>query len=338
MPSGPLTERDIYRAIEAAGPNGRPSFAGRDLAGVSLAGHWLRRADFLGADLRGADLHGARLDGCDFTGARLDHANLVGASLRNAWFKAASLAGADLHDADLTGAFLGRADLATAKLRGAWFGCVELSGTELPDNWRQITRIHYAADRPYDRHDIVAAVRRDLADDDPDAALVTLARMLEVPVDAAREILEVLRTTPELAALTELLSHDLPPEIHAQVLRLTTPPSLAEIGPELARLAREPLATCRSLGLLRTMSRVVRCGGLEAVVLFRDLTGLGLQSLKTLAAFAVEQAGIFQETLRLADHGDLAGAAALLTLETHELAFDHAVRTLWCLREALQAR
>ncbi|HEY0137366.1 MAG TPA: pentapeptide repeat-containing protein [Nannocystis sp.] len=328
-----LTRDDVHRAVGSASDRG--SFAGQDLTGIDLSTHVMRQADFSRASLRNADLHGARLDGCDFSSARLDHADLAGASLRNAWFKAASLVDADLRDADLTGAFLGQADLGTAKLRGAWFGGVELSGTELPANWRHITRVQHVPDRPYDRADIIAAVRRDLADDDPEAALITLVRMLETrDVDA---LLELLRATPDLTTLPELRAYELPAKLHARICELTTPP-LDETAAELARLARHPLATCQTNGLRWTMTQVIRNGGVAPVVLLRQITGLPLHRAKSLAGFASEQPEATQQTLGLAETGDLSSAAALLTFESHDLDFDLAVRTLWCLRESLRPR
>lgn len=329
-----LTRDEFHRELERADPE-RPCFAGRDLAGIDLAGHWLGRIDLAGADLRGADLHESRLHGADLSRADLRDANLRNASLRHAWFKGADLAGADLRDADLSHAMLAQADLTTARLRGAWLDGVELSGTMLPDNWQRITRIHRAPAAPFTRPDVVAAVRRDLADADRPAALQTLQDSLEISAaDAELALARLLaRNTDSLA---DLRDDDLPPTLDAAIAWRTTAPGREETVARLTSLAGADLATCRDRGLRWIFEQALpRRPTMEAFMLLRHL-GLALSTAKALMDQVARQTDLVLEVCALVDDGALGPAADRLASALWGLEFDTAVRTLWGLRDGLR--
>jgi uncharacterized protein YjbI with pentapeptide repeats len=84
------------------------------MAGASLAGANLHRADLVGVELARADLRGVDLALANLERASLRGANLAGATLAGANLTGADLAGADLRGANLTGAQLGRADFRGA--------------------------------------------------------------------------------------------------------------------------------------------------------------------------------------------------------------------------------
>jgi uncharacterized protein YjbI with pentapeptide repeats len=107
-----------------------------DLAGASLIGAFLFRADLAGANLEradftGADLTGAVLAGADLTGAILAHANLFGADLATAVFNDADLSGVSLYGDHLSGTDLSGAILVGASLHGAGFADVSFFAANL---------------------------------------------------------------------------------------------------------------------------------------------------------------------------------------------------------------
>jgi hypothetical protein len=85
-----------------------------DLAGASLEGVRLNRAD-----LRGADFSGASLTFACFKSADLREANFGDAALEAVDFGGANLEGASLRNANLHGANLQGANLRNARLEGA---------------------------------------------------------------------------------------------------------------------------------------------------------------------------------------------------------------------------
>ncbi len=110
-----------------------PVFAGADLSGAQIFGHF-GRGDWRGVNLSGANFTGAGvrflassfvdLSGCQLAGANLARADLRQVRLRFVDFSGANLAGAnlaqsDLSHANLEGADLSGADLTDADLDGA---------------------------------------------------------------------------------------------------------------------------------------------------------------------------------------------------------------------------
>jgi hypothetical protein len=329
-----MTRDEFHRELERADPD-RPCFAGRDLAGIDLASHWLGPIDFTGADLRGADLHESRLHGADLSGADLRDTNLRGASLRHVFIKRAELAGADLRDADLSHAMLAQTDLTTARLRGAWLDSVELSGTELPERWQSITRIHRVPDDPFARHDVVAAVRRDLADDDRPAALQTLRGALQVSASNAEFALTRLLARG-IDSLAGLRGDDLPPTLDAAIAARTTAPGREETATRLAALADADLVTCRRHGLRWIMEQALRRRRvMDAFMLLRHL-GLTMSTAKGLMDQASRKIELVPEVCAQVDDGELGAGADRLASELWGLEYDTAVRTLWGLRDGLR--
>ena len=76
------------------------------MAGWSLRGVDLRRANLAGVDLRGADLRGVNLSHSLLAGADLRGANLKGADLRHTDLQGAKLEDANLQDCRLHGAYV----------------------------------------------------------------------------------------------------------------------------------------------------------------------------------------------------------------------------------------
>ncbi len=107
------------RKIAAAGINLRKAvLRDADLAGADLAGADLREADFTGADLSGADLRRAKVNQADFTGAKLVDVKAGEAIFDKAVFRDADLSGADISYAVLRAARLERTKLIRANLTG----------------------------------------------------------------------------------------------------------------------------------------------------------------------------------------------------------------------------
>ncbi len=329
------TGDDFIREVYKSHPE-RPCFAGRDLRGIKLAGHQLGQIDFSGADLRGADLHEARITGADLSNADLSHADLRGASLRHAWLKCATLAGADLRDADLSYAMLAQTDLASARLRGAWMDGVELSGTELPERWRSITRIHVAPERPFARPDVVAAVGRDLADDDRPAALATLRAAVAISASDASLLLARLLAAP-IDSLAALRSAELPPALDAALAAVTREPAPDETMRQLAALSGAEPVACRRRGLRWTIEQVLRQRQTMGTFMLLRHLGLALSAAKLLMDQADRHRELLLEVMAQVDDDLLAPAADRLASELWGLDFDAAVRVLWGLRAGLRA-
>ncbi len=107
-----------------------------DLAGLELAGIYLRHAELTGARLSGAkgrhiDMHGATLVDARLTDARLPGGNFTNADMTGAGCYQADFRKADLRDATLEGASLGKANLSHAKLDGADMRRADLRGADL---------------------------------------------------------------------------------------------------------------------------------------------------------------------------------------------------------------
>lgn len=97
------------------------------LATASLRNVTAPRANFCDADLGGAQMQGGLFFAADFSRARLRDADLSGASVgmatfRNAILKNAVLCGLQMSDCDMTGASLAGAKLAGAEISQAQFG------------------------------------------------------------------------------------------------------------------------------------------------------------------------------------------------------------------------
>ncbi|MBN1428728.1 MAG: pentapeptide repeat-containing protein [Anaerolineae bacterium] len=126
-----LRGADLYRA----------NLEGANLISVDLGGATLREAILQGAYMRGVNLENADLSGANclaavmrdarMRGANLKEANLERADLRDAEIECATMANANLLGADLRGANLQQADLRGANLARAGFSRTILQGANL---------------------------------------------------------------------------------------------------------------------------------------------------------------------------------------------------------------
>lgn len=114
------------------------SLAGRDLGGVDLSGHYLRRRQMSAVRLSESDLHGADLTEARLDDARLTATDLSGSTLHRSSMKSAAcfradLRNADLSESDLRWANLKQADLREASLVDADLRNADLRGADLRD-------------------------------------------------------------------------------------------------------------------------------------------------------------------------------------------------------------
>ncbi|KAL7291358.1 BTB/POZ domain-containing protein KCTD9 [Trichogramma pretiosum] len=131
---GPLTRKDILKAIMSTPTSTELRFQGVSLIGADLSKLDLRNINFKFADLRHCNLSSANLTGCCLERADLSGANLAGAQLVCVKMSCANLEDADLHSCNfedpggkpalmegvnLKGANLEGSNMAAANLRVA---------------------------------------------------------------------------------------------------------------------------------------------------------------------------------------------------------------------------